>query len=160
MERQLAKSDQSTDSVTGMIVGSGYIQCTRGSYQGGDFEEILMIFFFSSWYPRSKNNAKSRVKMYHGNGQQGYVVPDIVNRSYLYSSAQRYIFRLLQLVVFSIDQVGKVQAVKLISMTKLLELIRCYCISRQVFKGTGSVVILGQNYVYSAYMPLAFELNS
>jgi len=42
MERQLAKSDQSTDSVTGMIVGIGYIQCTRGSYQGGDFEEILI----------------------------------------------------------------------------------------------------------------------
>ena len=42
MERQLAKSDQSTDSVTDMIVGIGYIQCTRASYQGGDFEEILI----------------------------------------------------------------------------------------------------------------------
>ena len=69
MERQLAKSDQSTDSVTGMIVGIGYIQCTRGSYQGGDFEEKFgRISFFSSWYPRSKSNAKGRVKMYHGNG--------------------------------------------------------------------------------------------
>ena len=49
MERQLAKSDQSTDSVTGMIVGIGYIQCTRGSYQGGDFEENFDLAGFLSF---------------------------------------------------------------------------------------------------------------
>jgi len=57
-------------------------------------------------------------------------------------------------------QLGAFKKNPKISTTKLLELIRCYCISRQVFiKGTGSVVILGHNYVHvhSAYMPLAFE---
>ena len=42
MERQLARSDRSTDSVTVMIVGFGYIQCARGLYHGDDLAEILI----------------------------------------------------------------------------------------------------------------------
>lgn len=67
MERQLARSDRSTDSVTVMIVGFGYIQCARGLYQGDDLEEILIWqdFFLVIVLPKVKNSAKGRVKVYH-----------------------------------------------------------------------------------------------
>jgi hypothetical protein len=68
MERQLARSDRSTDSVTVMIVGFGYIQCARGLYHGDDLEEILIWqdFFLVIVLPKVKNSAKGRVKVYHG----------------------------------------------------------------------------------------------
>jgi hypothetical protein len=61
MERQLARSDRSTDSVTVMIVGFGHIQCARGLYHGDDLEEILIWqdFFLVIFYPRSKTAPKA-----------------------------------------------------------------------------------------------------
>ena len=61
-------SYRSTDSVTVMIVGFGYIQCARGLYPGDDLEEILILqdFFLVIILPKVKNSAKGRVKVYHG----------------------------------------------------------------------------------------------
>ena len=78
-------------------------------------------------------NMVSRSYLY--SSQQEDRVPDTVIRSYLYSSVQGTFCVCYQLVVLVQVRLARFRQLNRFQRAKSLELIRCYCISRQVFTG-------------------------